>query len=64
MFEFALQIIVEGILVGIFYWPGWLVLRIVTIGRYPPPKGINHNEELVAVCGLAVLIAILGFIYS
>ena len=26
--------IAEVLFVGIFYWPGWLVLRVVTLGRY------------------------------
>ena len=51
------QFIVEVVLVGIFYWPGWLVLRAVTIGRYPPSQTIPHNREFVASVAVAILIA-------
>jgi hypothetical protein len=60
VFDFVAQLV----LVAVFYWPGWVVLRVVTFGRYPPHKGSKHNEEFVAACGLATLIVALGFIYS
>lgn len=59
-----LEALAQIIFVGIFYWPGWVVLRTVTLGRYPPKKGTKHDPEFVAVVGLAFFIAILIAIYS
>lgn len=56
--------ILGALAAAIFYWPGWLALRIVTIGHYPPPKGVKHNTGFVITFGMALLIAALGFIYS
>lgn len=62
--ETLFEFILEKILVGVFYWPGWLVLRIVTWGRYPPIRPELHNETFVAVMGLAALMALLTFALS
>ena len=48
--------IVEVLFVGIFYWPGWLVLRVVTLGRYPPVQSCAHNREFVAMVAVVVLL--------
>ena len=50
--------------VGIFYWPGWLILRLTTFGRYPPPQDVPHNREFVAVVALAAILAAVTFYYS
>lgn len=50
------RLIVDLILTGIFYWPGWLFLRVLTLGRYPPSKATPHNREFVALFGLAVIL--------
>lgn len=49
--------IVDVLLVGIFYWPGWLSLRIVTFGRYPPSRHQPHHVEFVAGMGLVAFLA-------
>jgi hypothetical protein len=54
--EVALRFIVAVVLVGIFYWPGWLALRIITLGRYPPPEGKPHSKEFVGAFGLTTLL--------
>jgi hypothetical protein len=51
------QFVVDVVLVGVFYWPGWIILRMVTFGRYPPSQAQPHNREFVAVVALAVLLA-------
>jgi hypothetical protein len=28
------QFVTEVLLVGIFYWPGWIILRAITLGRF------------------------------
>lgn len=54
------EFIADVVLVGIFYWPGWLFLRILTFGRYPPPQSQPHNREFVGAFGLsAILVALL-----
>lgn len=45
-------------LVGLFYLPGWLLLRLLSFGRYPPPRGEPHSEELVALAGIVAVIAL------
>ena len=62
--EFVVRVvgsfIVEVVFVGIFYWPGWLLLRVITFGRYPPGKSQPHSKEFVAGVGLAaILVAVL-----
>lgn len=59
-----IDLILGSILAAIFYWPGWLVLRILTVGRYPPAKGVEHNAGFVITFGLGVFIVTLGLIYS
>ena len=60
----VVQFVGEVLLVGIFYWPGWLILRALTLGRYPPKRGVEHNVHFVAVVGLAAMIGVVTFYYS
>lgn len=50
-------------LIAFFYWPGRLILRSLTGGRYPPANW-NHNIEFVALIGLAIFIALLTIYHS
>lgn len=54
----------EIVLVGIFYWPGWVILRVLTLGRYPPPKSHPHNHEFVATVGLVLFLTVLMQCFS
>lgn len=54
LIEIALRVVAEVIIVGIFYWPGWLLLRIITVGRYPPPIGKPHDQMAVGSFGFCV----------
>lgn len=58
----VVHVVVEILFVGVFYWPGWLVLRILTFGRYPP-NSVPHNKELVAVVGFATFLTVLTIVY-
>jgi|SoiMethySBSTD1v2_1073268.scaffolds.fasta_scaffold980230_1 hypothetical protein len=40
----------------LFYWPGWLALRVVTLGRYPPRRPVQHNRVLVSAIGAAAIV--------
>jgi hypothetical protein len=50
------QFIGEVLFVGIFYWPGWVILRAFTWGHYPPPLSQPHNREFVAMVAIAALL--------
>lgn len=54
----------DALLILIFYWPGWLILRVVTFGRYPPAQSVPHNREFVAGVPLAVLPVVITLIYT
>ena len=58
------QFMLEVIFVGIFYWPGWLILRVLTAGRYPPKQSERHSRKFVAMVALAALLAFVTFFYS
>ena len=58
------HVLVEVVLVGVFYWPGWLICRMITFGRYPPPPGVEHNRELVAGAALVTLVVVVTLYYS
>jgi len=46
----------EVVFVGVFYWPGWLLLRTLTLERYPPQKSDPHSKEFVAAFGFVVIL--------
>lgn len=50
------QFVIEVLFVGIFYWPGWLILRVLTIGRYPPQQAQTHSREFVAMVAFVVFL--------
>ena len=54
--DILLYFFVEILLGLIFYWPGWLMLRILTLGHYPPSQEAQHNRGGVAFFAIAVLI--------
>jgi hypothetical protein len=60
LLEFTLRTAIEWIIVVIFYWPGWLLLRVLTLGRYPPAGKAPHNRIFVGTFGFfACLIALI-----
>jgi hypothetical protein len=68
IFEVVVRIIVEFVVevlfVGVFYWPGWIILRVLTLGRYPPSQSYKHNREFVSTVTLITLIAGVTVHYS
>ena len=56
LIEVAARAILEVVFVGVFYWPGWAILRLLTLGRYPPAQTIPHNRYFVAMIALAVVL--------
>lgn len=53
--ELVARFVVEFLFYTVFYGIGWVMLKTVTFGRYPPPRPEKHNEELVALFPLAAL---------
>ena len=51
-------------LVRLLYWPGWLILRIVTFGRYPPGPSESHNKYFVAGIPLVAASLAVVLLYS
>ena len=49
--DILLDAIVEFIFTFVFYWPGKVVLRMMTLGRYPPSLETPHNQAFVAIIG-------------
>ncbi len=47
--------VLGGLLEAIFYWPGWLLLQILTLGSYPPSQTIKHNRFAVALFAVVFL---------
>ena len=41
----------------LFYWPGWALLRLITLGRYPPANGVPHNRFAVALFAAITILA-------
>lgn len=49
MLRFLLYNISGTLIEKLFYWPGWVLLRIITVGHYPPARGAPHYRHAVAL---------------
>ena len=49
MFEAFAGFLFDVVFFYLFYWPGWLILRIFTLGKYPPALPEKHNQLLGSV---------------
>lgn len=47
--------VLGNVIEKLFYWPGWVMLRLLTLGRYPPAKGLPHNRFAVALLAAIVI---------
>ena len=56
LFRTVGHFVLELVFYGLFYWPGWLILRVVTLGKYPPPQPQPHNRDFVSGIPLVVLV--------
>jgi len=50
-------ILIDIITEIIFYWIGKITLRIITLGKYPPPADHEHADWFVSLIGILVVIA-------
>ncbi|TVO57162.1 hypothetical protein [Denitromonas halophila] len=51
--EFATRFLVEFLFYTFLYGVGWVMLKAMTLGRYPPHPSQKHNRELVALFPVA-----------
>ena len=64
--DIVVEMIVKGIIEifgGFFYkllflWPGWLFLKLITLGKHPTDEYYKNKEWAVALVGISVLIAL------
>ncbi|QHE88583.1 hypothetical protein [Hydrogenophaga sp. BPS33] len=63
---FAGHLLKELLFSFVFYWPGWLAVKIITFGRYPRSLNPVDNDwlgvEVLSVIGLVVVVALGVFI--
>ena len=64
MLELIAEFLLDVVLIGVFYWPGWLFLRVLTLGRYPARGAGKQDPEFVAVFGVVLLVVILMLGYA
>lgn len=50
--DILLDAIFEFIFTFVFYWPGKVILRMMTLGHYPPSLETPHNQAFVTIIGL------------
>ena len=54
--RFLFEIFVEIVFHGIFHPIGKAMLKVLTLGRYPPPAPAEYNKDLVAGIPLVALL--------
>ena len=62
--EMVGRFVVEVLFYTVLYGIGWIMLKAITLGRYPPPHDVKHNQELVALFPVATLFAGLTFAFA
>ena len=64
LIELVTRFVVDIVFETVFYGIGWIMLKTLTLGWYPPPEPRKHNKDLVALCPLAALFVGLVFAFS
>lgn len=64
LLEWIARFLVEFAFYTVLYGIGWLMLKSLTLGQYPPAPPVRHNKELVALFPVASLFLGLTFAYS
>jgi hypothetical protein len=64
MFDAFAGFLFEVVFYYLFYWPSWLVLRILTLGKYPPALPEKHNQMLVSGMPTVLLAISIGAYYT
>lgn len=47
--------VVGTVIEKLFYWPGWAMLRLLTLGHYPPARGLPHHHFAFALFAAIVI---------
>ena len=63
MIDVVASVLYELILYRLFYWPGWLILRVLTLWRYPPASPKPHNRLFVSAVPVALLFVVVTVRY-
>ena len=64
LFEIVARFLVEFLFYTVLYGVGWIMLKAITLGSYPPPRPQKHSQELVALLPVATLFVGLTFAFS
>lgn len=64
LFELIAKFLIEFVFNTVLYGVGWVMLKVVTFGRYPPRPPQKHSEELVALFPVAILFVGLAVAFS
>jgi hypothetical protein len=64
LLELIARFVVEFIFYTVLYAIGWGMLKVITLGRYPPRRPEKHNEELVALFPVATVFVGLTVAFS
>ena len=64
LFELFARFVVEFVFDTVLYGIGWLMLKAITLGHYPPPRTEKHNQGLVALFPVATLFVGLTLAFS
>jgi hypothetical protein len=64
LLELIARFLVEFLFYTVLYGVGWIMLKAITVGHYPPPRPHKHNEELVALFPVASLFVGLTLAFS
>jgi len=60
LIEYVVYRVLGGVVEFLFYWPGWLLLKLLTFGRYPPKQTVAHNRFAVALFAIVFLAVVLA----
>lgn len=60
LFELLVYRVLGGVIQAIFYWPGWLLLKVISLGNYPPEQTVEHNRFAVAVFAIVALVLLVA----
>jgi hypothetical protein len=64
LFELLARLVVQFVFYTVLHGIGWLMLKAITLGHYPPPRPEKHNQELVALFPVATLFVGLTLAFS
>lgn len=55
-------VFLEWFLDGACYFVGKMVLRLITLGKYPDKQQCEHHEIRISLFGFAVIVAVVAII--